>query len=560
MFIGVICIVMMGVSRRMGDLLLNLISVSLCWAFTQDGTKENLTLRQKSILDQIPHTLATSMSRFHLDNETLNGQTTTYAVCPQCHAIYRPKFSPGSNTPTYPTDCDNRPDPESECSAKLLNDNKPIKTYVYHSFHDYLAGILSRKDLEDMMDDSCDDLMASIQGEHPNDHVTDAFQADFIRTFEGPQAGRLFVDRPQNEGRYLFAFNFDFFAVDRNTVRGASASCGVISAACLNIPLSIRYKPENMYIAGIIPGPGEPHNVEINHYFDPIVDDLSDSWERGVHFSRTANYPNGRDTRSAIALGACDLPGGRKFSQCADHGSHHFCTVCDCYGRSTLGRVDFADWKIRDQEDIRQKAENWKNASTKREQEDLFTDHGMRWSPLWRLPYWNPARMLVVDPMHCLLEGLAKFHFRDILNLTWKEAEEKAADIPAFEYEFEHPDDRYIAENNLDEEDLKQISSIHKRLVTPLLSYGDPNDAATQALEDLTKSLNYKKVKPLVFVCQSVGAEPVDDPEKFRKARRLRKQIRHGRITKDRYVEGLVNWVSFNTLQSFDVLLTDTSS
>ncbi|KAK6988825.1 quinon protein alcohol dehydrogenase-like superfamily, partial [Favolaschia claudopus] len=36
--------------------------------------------------------------------------------------------------------------------------------------------------------------------------------------------------------------------------------------------------------------------------------------------------------------------------------------------------------------------------------------HGVRWSEMWRLPYWNPSRMLVIDAMHCILEGLVHYH------------------------------------------------------------------------------------------------------------------------------------------------------
>ncbi len=40
--------------------------------------------------------------------------------------------------------------------------SKPKKTFVYHHFHDYLAGLLSRKDIESLMDESCDTLSSSI--------------------------------------------------------------------------------------------------------------------------------------------------------------------------------------------------------------------------------------------------------------------------------------------------------------------------------------------------------------------------------------------------------------
>ncbi|KJA14082.1 hypothetical protein HYPSUDRAFT_150826, partial [Hypholoma sublateritium FD-334 SS-4] len=200
-------------------------------------------------------------------------------------------------------------------------------------------------------------------------------------------------------------------------IGGASTSSGLISAACLNLPLSVRYNPENMYIAGIVPGPHEPRDDELNHYIRPLINDFLVSWERSVHYSRTACHPTGRDTRSAVALCVCDIPGGRKLTQTAAGSSNHYCSVCHCWGISTVGRSDFdhPDWKNKDASDQREKAEAYRDAKSVKERDALFLKNGIRWSELWRLPYWDPARMLVVDSMHCLLEGTAHFHFRHVL-------------------------------------------------------------------------------------------------------------------------------------------------
>ena len=78
MFIAVFCDVIMGVSRRMGNMIINLLSILVGWAF-RDG-RRNLSSEQSSTLDQILLTIAYVFSKFNLD-----GQTTTYAVCPKCH-------------------------------------------------------------------------------------------------------------------------------------------------------------------------------------------------------------------------------------------------------------------------------------------------------------------------------------------------------------------------------------------------------------------------------------------------------------------------------------------
>ena len=47
----------------------------------------------------------------------------------------------------------------------------------------------------------------------------------------------------------------------------------VIFLAILNLPRELRYKPENVILCGIIPGPHEPE-LTINSYLEPLVDEL----------------------------------------------------------------------------------------------------------------------------------------------------------------------------------------------------------------------------------------------------------------------------------------------
>ena len=146
-----------------------------------------------------------------------------------CRVEIQP-VTPGSTVPRYPTTCENHPYPDSDpCGNPLLEDSisddgiplsKPLKPYIVADFHDYLANLLSRKDLESVMGHCCDDLLASMKrNEQPPTFVSDVFDAEFILTFEGPEAGKLFVDRPGQEQRYLFAINVDFFASEGMTLQ-----------------------------------------------------------------------------------------------------------------------------------------------------------------------------------------------------------------------------------------------------------------------------------------------------------------------------------------------------
>ncbi|CAB4439110.1 unnamed protein product [Rhizophagus irregularis] len=68
------------------------------------------------------------------------------------------------------------------------------------------------------------------------------------------------------------------------------------------------------------------------------------------------------------------------------------------------------DWfKPRDLEDFRQNAIAWRNCKTKDERNQHVSNNLVRWTELLRLPYFNPIRHCVVDPMHNLFLGIASW-------------------------------------------------------------------------------------------------------------------------------------------------------
>ena len=320
----------------------------------------------------------------------------------------------------------------------------------------------------------------------------------------------------------FFSLNVDFFNVERLTIRGASTSCGIISAVCLHLPLNIRYKPENMYVC-LIPSPNEPHLTELNHYIRPIVDDMVVSWSRGHRFSQTPSHPNGHVNRMAFAAAVCDLPAARKLSQMTSVTSHFYCSVCQCYHTNTLGRADPENWVPRDVNALRRHAEQWRNASTSAEQTKLLHMHGVRWSELWRLPYWNPVRQLVIDSMHCVLEGLAQHHTRDVLGLTMTSVVSKPIVVPAFTYNFQGVDP--TTKNGLSDKEVEQVHETHALLAAPIESSTD--------IDILSTKLMRKNVNSLRFICSNLGCT-LGDPEKPKKTK----------MYKPDWVAALLRWVS----------------
>jgi hypothetical protein len=170
----------------------------------------SMSFTQKLVHDQIPLRIEEVLKRFELD-----GRTTTYAMCPSCHKHHTPYIKPGSHTPTYPEHCVNVILDQGVCGEPLLDKNKPIKPFVYHHINDFIGSLLSKAETEAKIDQACDGLFKSIKSGKPAPHfVRDVFEAEFLRTFEGPKAGQLFVDGgPEKEARLVFSLNVDFFNV-----------------------------------------------------------------------------------------------------------------------------------------------------------------------------------------------------------------------------------------------------------------------------------------------------------------------------------------------------------
>lgn len=519
LLIGVVCSIIFGIGTTGANFIMSSLSLVLYLAFQKaDGA---LSAAHENVMKQIPSTISGALSKFQLNTKTIQ-----YAVC-ACHCIYPPVSSPGSSGLAYPERCNNFPTPEIQCTEELLDTgtdgtHRPKKTFVYHDFKDYLAMLMSRGDIERAMDEACDDLQASLSS--PPRIVKNPFEAQFLREFRGPNPMRLFVDRG-DEGRYAFALHVDFFNPEGMSIRGPSTSSGIISMACLNLPPDVQYKPENIYLAGIIPGPKQPSLEHLNHYIWPLVDDMVTAWNQGIRFSRTANYPNGRVTRSAVALVICDLPAARHLAAFAGVRSHFFCSACNCYHKTNYARTDFHNWTTRDRDKTRHFAEQWRDAPTSAERDKIFKEHGVRYSELWRLPYWDPARQLVVDSMHCILEGLVQYHVRSLLRLTNETLDAARSSKPAFHFPFKQVDPNTATELSMGRKEISQVSAVHELLTAQVPHYTD--DVAVKAyLDRLRESILRKNTRALKFICQSLGCIP----------------SKQGRTFKADYAKALIDW------------------
>jgi hypothetical protein len=201
-------------------------------------------------------------------------------------------------------------------------------------------------------------------------------------------------------------------------------------------------------------------------------------------------------------------------------------------------RTDFEhpDWQPRDVNVIRQQAEAWWDASTLGERDAIFAEYGVCWSELWRLPYWNPSRMLVVDAMHCILEGLVHYHCRHVLEIDAEKAQSAEKPAQAFSFQWPRYVDAEVAERfKLKTVDLQTVLKLHKLLETALNSGGGQG-----GIEEgqMWKGLNSRTVAVLKYLCWSLGVLPTDGAGSGK----------DGRVLKKDYVEKLMGWVRKDTV------------
>jgi hypothetical protein len=347
----------------------------------------SLSSSHQNVLSQIPMTFDTTLAKFHLTEKTV-----VYVVCSSCHCTYSSHYAYSSTVPLYPEHCTHCPTPEAKYGEPLLSHGPEgvlqlQKTFMYHNFKDYLASLLSHADIEVEMDQACNNLQDLINSPHPP-LIKHAFEVQFLCQFCSPEPGSLFIDRG-DKGCYMFALHVDFFNMEGMSICGASKSSGIISMACLNLPLDIRYKLENMYLAGIILGPKQPSLEHLNHYIWPLINDMVDSWEHSIKFSKTACFPTSWLIHSAIALAVCDLPATHHLASLAGIISHFYCSACNCLHKTTYSRVDFEKWESHNKDELQKFAEQWMDAATTSKQEKLFKAHGVHYSEMWHLSYWK---------------------------------------------------------------------------------------------------------------------------------------------------------------------------
>lgn len=391
--------------RRGADLLLGCIRCIVRVSAAVQGERE-----QTRITSELPKSSKTIIKAFDIEP-----RTTSFICCSECYALY-PDIKP------YPETCTNRYAKDSPpCSAKLLRKRKfggreymfPAKKQLHQGMNDWMARFLSRPGVEELMETTTAAAAKKAASTDPLQH--DILESLGLLTFRGPD-GQPFLISPPGESRYVFSFAADAFNPLGNKEVKQKASSTGIYLVCLNLPPDIRHNPENMYLVGVIPGPGKPSLTQINHFMKLLVADLKEFWSPGVWFSRTAKYQNGRHVRCALVPVVCDALGARQIVGIGSATSRYFCTYC-YLPIQEIENTNRATWPKRDPATHQAHARAWLDADTAG-RDFIFKQTGVRWSELLELPYWDPVSFLVIDSMHNLYLGLLQRHCREIWGMN----------------------------------------------------------------------------------------------------------------------------------------------
>lgn len=340
-----------------------------------------------------------------------------FIVCPSCHLLYDSKPQSliiGLSRQRESAKCSYVEFPEhpqrrfrEKCNTALLcrvkrsgiNEVifKPRRIYYYYGLKRALSILLNRKGFLKL----CNQWYQHAHSSH--DHV------DILSDITDGNVWKELVSSltpthalPTNFLGLLL--NVDWF----QPYKHVSYSVGVIYAVLINLPRNIRYRPENVIVVGIIPGPHEP-KTHINTYLGPLVNELLQ-----LHKGDWIETTSGRQFIRCVVAGiSSDIPATRKAAGFVGHNATKACSRClkefpRINDRSDCTGFERELWPPRTHAIHCNQAYETLTAKTKSARKEIELKYGTRYSVLFELPYYDAIRFAVIDVMHNLFLGTAK--------------------------------------------------------------------------------------------------------------------------------------------------------
>lgn len=343
----------------------------------------------------LPKDLDTALGMFALDAET-----RTFAMCPKEGCSKRYPILDGAFAETCSCGTDLGV-PIKLGSKQARRPRKPFETQVLAG---WIGWMLSCPSLEQMMEDTARN--ATVKEE-----ARDVWDGKGIHeaTF---QDGYSFTDGPVEKLRLAFAIAIDWWNAFHSGPGKKQWSIGAIYLFVLNLPSDIRYRPENICLIGIIPGPRKPSQHKLHNNLQPLFDELKDFNNDGFTFSRTVEYTDGRLALALLLLIICDLDACRAVASFSPHSASLFCSYC-YLKLDEMANTNPATWTLRTGDRHREDGLAWLAEPTEALREKLAQATGAHYVPVMEdLPYFDLVRGTVPDVPHMMLLGNIARHFR----------------------------------------------------------------------------------------------------------------------------------------------------
>ncbi|KAJ6455920.1 hypothetical protein C8R47DRAFT_1203769 [Mycena vitilis] len=322
-----------------------------------------ITLSLVTPRDDVPITLTTAFKRLGL-----NEDFEIRAVCPRCRRAY-PQDSPADlmcshcGVPLF-----NAPPSASSVPISLLASGrpktpskpKPVLQAPHFLPSTQIVEFLNR----DGNEVACESYLTRkrVPGK-----LQDIQDGEVCQSLKGPDGCKFFetgADRPDPEElRIGLCFGEDGFSFTRTNDAGTH-STGAASFCVTALPHHRRYRPRNLILTELTPGPHEETADEFQRTMAATVTDLLMLYDTGI-FVQTPKYPKAFSARDG-----------------------------------ELHRSESAEYAKIPEDD-------------KAARDEYARCHGTRFFEFSRLPYFNPVRQIIIDPMHCIFLGIVKTQWLD---------------------------------------------------------------------------------------------------------------------------------------------------
>lgn len=393
-------------------------------------------LDEVELLQMLPRSLFSIRKLLDIHRDSM----TKYVMCPKCHTRYSMSISdqgddnrqtvtlsrntengvhvtseiPGGCRETVHV-CDSVKDVNhrlqrfnTPCGEELMKPRfsklgvpfpSPKKLFCYQSVKDSLRRLYNLKsNFSEQLEHWRNDTDCTMN-HSPDKVLCDIYDGQVWADLQDVN-GSPFLSEPDN---LAFMVNIDWFQPFKHT----TYSVGAIYLVIMNLPRDVRFLVENIIVVGIIDGPHEPNHYQICNYLHPLVSEMEDLWD-GVWIEDKNSILGRRRIRAAVLCLSSDIMATRKVGGFVGHGGNKGCSKCTrSFPRiGTTLKADYSDFEspmpARDAGTHVQLAEATRNARTLTERKALEAQDGVRWTPLFNLPIFDPIRMHVVDPMHNL--------------------------------------------------------------------------------------------------------------------------------------------------------------